>query len=78
MLDRTLFHVLRQQNISLVCYRPTVQLKGVTHYTLQGKAREKEYEQTVRTPFVVGAIHESPVFVLCGFDRAIRESPLRD
>lgn len=34
-------------------YRPTVHLKGVTtvhlkgvtHYTLQGKAREKEYEQ---------------------------------
>ena len=35
-------------------YRPTVHLKGVTHYTLQGKACEKEYEQTVRTPFVVG------------------------
>ena len=26
-------------------YRPTVHLKGVTHYTLQGKACEKEYEQ---------------------------------
>ena len=32
-------------------YCPTVQLKGVTHYTLQGKACEKEYEQIVRTPF---------------------------
>ena len=26
-------------------YRPTVHLKGVIHYTLQGKAFEKEYEQ---------------------------------
>ena len=26
-------------------YRPTVHLKGVTHYSLQGKACEKEYEQ---------------------------------
>lgn len=26
-------------------YRPTVHLKGVTHYILQGKACEKEYEQ---------------------------------
>ena len=26
-------------------YRPTVHLKGVTHYTLQGKACEREYEQ---------------------------------
>ena len=26
-------------------YSPTVHLKGVTHYTLQGKACEKEYEQ---------------------------------
>ena len=26
-------------------YRPTAHLKGVTHYTLQGKACEKEYEQ---------------------------------
>lgn len=26
-------------------YHPTVHLKGVTHYTLQGKACEKEYEQ---------------------------------
>jgi hypothetical protein len=25
--------------------------KGVTHYTSQGKACEKEYEKTVRTPF---------------------------
>ena len=35
-------------------YRPTVHRKGVTHYTLQSKACEKEYEQSVRTPFVVG------------------------
>ena len=33
-------------------HRPTVHLKGVTHYTLQTKACEKEYEQIVRTPFV--------------------------
>ena len=33
-------------------HRPTVYLKGVTHYTLQDKACEKEYEQIVRTPFV--------------------------
>ena len=26
-------------------FPPTVHLKGVTHYTLQGKACEKEYEQ---------------------------------
>ena len=31
---------------------PTVHLKGVTHYTLQGKECEKEYEQNARTPFV--------------------------
>ena len=37
-----------------LCCRPTVHLKGVTHYTLQGKTCEKEYEQIVRTPFVVG------------------------
>ena len=30
---------------------PIVNRKGVTHYTLQGKACEKEYEQIVRTPF---------------------------
>ena len=35
-------------------HRPTVHLKGVTHYTFQSKACEKEYEQIVRTPFVVG------------------------
>ena len=35
-------------------YRLTVHQKGVTHYTLQSKACEKEYEQIVRTPFVVG------------------------
>ena len=35
-------------------YLPTVHQKGVTHYTLQGKACEKEYGQIVRTPFVVG------------------------
>ena len=35
-------------------YHPIVNRKGVTHYTLQGKACEKEYEQIVRTPFVVG------------------------
>ena len=34
-------------------HRPIVHLKGVTHYTLRGKACEKEYEQTVRTPFVI-------------------------
>ena len=28
--------------------------KGVTHYTLRGKACEKEYEKFSRTPFVVG------------------------
>ena len=28
--------------------------KGVTHYTLRGKACEKEYENFSRTPFVVG------------------------
>ena len=34
-------------------YHPTVHLKGViTHYTLQTKACEKEYEQIVSTPFV--------------------------
>ena len=42
---RILFHVLRQQNISLTYYRPTVHQKGVTHYTLQGKVCEKEYGQ---------------------------------
>ena len=35
-------------------YRPPVHLKGLTHYTLQGKVCEKEYGQIVRTPFVVG------------------------
>ena len=35
-------------------FLPTVHPKGVTHYTLQSKACEKEYEQIVRTPFVVG------------------------
>ena len=35
-------------------YRLTVHLKGVTHYTLQSKTCEKEYEQIVRTPFAVG------------------------
>ena len=33
-------------------YRPTVHLKGVTHYTLRSNACEKEYEQNARTPFV--------------------------
>ena len=37
-----------------LCCRPTVHQKGVTHYTLQSKACEKEYEQIVRTPYVVG------------------------
>ena len=32
-------------------HHPTVHLKGVTHYTLQGKVCEKEYEQNARTPF---------------------------
>ena len=36
-------------------YRPTVYLKGVTHYTFQGKACEKEYEQNARTPIVFSA-----------------------
>ena len=35
-------------------HRPTVHPKGVIHYTLQSEACEKEYEQIVRTPFVVG------------------------
>ena len=36
-------------------HRATVHLKGVTHYTLQGKVCEKEYEQIVRTPFSASA-----------------------
>ena len=38
-----------------LCYRPKVHKKGVTHYTLQSKACEKEYEQIVRTPSVFAA-----------------------
>ena len=45
-------------------YRPKVHLKGVTHYTLQSKACEKEYEQIVRTPFVVGRGFISRRFVI--------------
>ncbi len=36
-------------------HRPTVHLKGVTHYTLQGKVCENEYEQIVRTHFSASA-----------------------
>ena len=60
--------LLRSKNITPSCarhitknlFRLTVHLKGVTHYTLWGKACEKEYEQTVRTPFLVGAFFERP------------------
>ena len=45
-------------------YRPTVYLKGVTHYTLQSKACEKEYEQIARTPFVVERGGYLPPFYL--------------
>ena len=34
-----------------LCCRPTVHLKGVTHYTLQSKACEKEYEQNCSYSF---------------------------
>ena len=47
-----------------LCCRPTVHQKGVTHYTLQSKACEKEYEQIVRTPFVVGRGFISRRFVI--------------
>ena len=39
------------QNISLIFTARQYAFISVTHYTLQGKACEKEYEQIVRTPF---------------------------
>ena len=35
-------------------YRPTVHLKGVTHYTLRARRVKRSTNKTVRTPFVVG------------------------
>ena len=37
-----------------LCYRPTVHPKGITHYALKSKACEKEHEQIISAPFVVG------------------------
>jgi len=52
-------------------YRPTVHLKGVTHYTLRGKACEKRTENFhVLCPFAVGAN--------CVRPRAFTERPYED
>ena len=56
--------LLRSKNITPSCarhitkklYHPTLHPKGVTHYTLQGNMREKEYDKFTRTPFVVFAV----------------------
>ena len=36
-------------------YRPTVHLKGVTHYTLRARRVKRSTNKTVRTPFVFSA-----------------------
>ena len=51
-------------------YRPTVRLKGVTHYTLQGKACEKGQRRKISVLFAVGAN--------CVRPRAFTERPYED
>ena len=66
-------------------YRPTVHLKSVTHYTLQGKACEKEYEQIVRTPFVLRQVKPAlwkaplhrPLFFVMYWSRIAKRCLLR-
>ena len=55
-------------------YRPIVHLKGVTHYTLQDTACEKEYEQNCSYSFCFAAGKTcfmedtlSATFLLCYF-----------
>ena len=62
-----LFHVLRQQNISLTYYRPTVHKKGVTHYTLQGKVCEKEYGQKHPYSFFLFRVEVTLLYGRCPF-----------
>ena len=61
-----------------LCCRRQYTKKGVTHYTLQSKACEKRTENFhVLCPFVVGAIHESPVWFFKHFWRATTGRPYK-
>ena len=47
MCVSTLFHVSRQQNISLICLPP----ESITHYTLQARCAKRSTSNVARTPF---------------------------
>ena len=62
-----------------LCCRPIVHRKGVIHYTLPCKACEKEYEQIVRTPFILGrGLVSRRLFNFCVCNGASKPPPTMD